>query len=453
MARSVWVWLAATEGWAYNVAASFQSVLEPAYPSVYEHAGNPWDIVYLRMTIYLHRWDLDPAIDVLTMCICHLPSYEPLWSEVLLMRKALQRYRHILNADEHYSTWQEVEDDCKKDPEGLALRLAGKGLFCCFRSCQSASLSVELRENCKADNLLNYSQQTHLVVEAQLRLQGFFLHCVTQMMPYPLLLELCSFYLTCALSSFLCTFLKRRVGNLSDTEVAQLNLWALGLRVLALLPSPSQQRCSALHEHPHLILEVTLMMKQLQSASLILKDFPSLRDDNLILAYAAKAITVNVGAAHRETRISVSGSRSKQKTRSGTPSMSNFASSIGNWQREARWLFRGLIVIMPKIPPKDVHQRERVQDLCILIELLGKQCQVSRRSVPQHSLLMDKRGFHLSALLKNGFSLVTQLRIMLFVLLIDMKLLLILHFSRHCFLCALMSWPLPEVLCNYVFLR
>ncbi|CAD5192243.1 unnamed protein product [Musa acuminata subsp. malaccensis] len=88
------------------------------------------------------------------------------------------------------------------------------------------------------------------------------------------------------------------------------------------------------------------MMKQLQSASLILKDFPSLRDDNLILAYAAKAITVNVGAAHRETRISVSGSRSKQKTRSGTPSMSNFASSIGNWQREARWLFSGLIVIM-----------------------------------------------------------------------------------------------------------
>lgn len=64
-------------------------------------------------------------------------------------------------------------------------------------------------------------------------------------------------------------FLKRRVSNLSDAEVTRLNSWALGLRVLALLPLPSQQRCSALHEHPHLILEVLLMMKQLQSAALV----------------------------------------------------------------------------------------------------------------------------------------------------------------------------------------
>ena len=65
-------------------------------------------------------------------------------------------------------------------------------------------------------------------------------------------------------------FLKRTVGKLSDDDVARLNSWALGLRVLSLLPLPSQQRCSSLHEHPQLILEVLLMMKQLQSASLVL---------------------------------------------------------------------------------------------------------------------------------------------------------------------------------------
>jgi zinc finger FYVE domain-containing protein 26 len=65
-------------------------------------------------------------------------------------------------------------------------------------------------------------------------------------------------------------FLKRTVGNLSDSEVSRLNSWALGLRVLSLLPLPSQQRCSSSHEHPQLILEVLLMMKQLQSASLVL---------------------------------------------------------------------------------------------------------------------------------------------------------------------------------------
>lgn len=64
-------------------------------------------------------------------------------------------------------------------------------------------------------------------------------------------------------------FLKRRDGNLSDVEVARLNSWALGLRVLAALALPWQQRCSSLHEHPHLILEVLLMRKQLQSATLV----------------------------------------------------------------------------------------------------------------------------------------------------------------------------------------
>jgi zinc finger FYVE domain-containing protein 26 len=62
-------------------------------------------------------------------------------------------------------------------------------------------------------------------------------------------------------------FLKRTVGNLSDAEIARLNSWALGLRVLSLLPLPSQQRCSSLHEHPQLSVEVLLMMKQLESAS------------------------------------------------------------------------------------------------------------------------------------------------------------------------------------------
>lgn len=52
-------------------------------------------------------------------------------------------------------------------------------------------------------------------------------------------------------------------------EVSRLNSWALGLRVLAALPLPWQQRCSSLHEHPHLILEVLLMRKQLQSAAMV----------------------------------------------------------------------------------------------------------------------------------------------------------------------------------------
>ena len=44
----------------------------------------------------------------------------------------------------------------------------------------------------------------------------------------------------------------------------------MGLGILGSLPLPWQQRCSALHEHPHLILETLLMWKELHVASQVL---------------------------------------------------------------------------------------------------------------------------------------------------------------------------------------
>lgn len=173
-------------------------------------------------------------------------------------------------------------------------------------------------------------------------------------------------------------FLKRRDGNLSELEVGRLNSWALGLRVLSALPLPWQQRCSSLHEHPHLILEVLLMRKQLQSASLvsffywnffnscissqildiartfsytyvlsgyenfsfqILKEFTSLRDNIVTLTYAAKAIAVSISSPSREPRVSVSVPKGRQKTRTGMPTKSSFTNSLSNLQKEARRAF------------------------------------------------------------------------------------------------------------------
>jgi zinc finger FYVE domain-containing protein 26 len=198
-------------------------------------------------------------------------------------------------------------------------------------------------------------------------------------------------------------FLKRTVGSLSDAEIARLNSWALGLRVLSLLPLPSQQRCSSLHEHPQLIIEVLLMMKQFQSASLvfhlnyfcfsyhlylilekniivffpclfiyvtslmensifwlqILKEFPTLRDDRLIISYAKKAISINVSSTPKERRPSISASRAKQK-KATTPAKTNFVQSFGNFQREARkafsWVPRDSGT---KTPPKDSIRKRK----------------------------------------------------------------------------------------------
>ncbi|KAF3778358.1 hypothetical protein EJ110_NYTH43674 [Nymphaea thermarum] len=284
---------------------------------------------------YLHRWELNPAMDVLTMCICHLPQGDPLRSEAILARQALQRYSHILCADDRYNSWQEVEADCKEDPEGLALRLAGRGaVSAALEVAESANLSVDLRRELQGRQLVKLLTADPVSgggpAEASRFLSSF--HEANDALPVAM-------GAMQQLPNLRSKQLLRRDGNMSDTEISQLNAWALGLRVLAALPLPWQQRCSALHEQPLLILEVLFMCKQLDSASQIMKEFPSLRDNNLILAYAAKAIAVNMNPPVSEQHAPVVVPRTKQKTQTGVPAKSNFSHSLSNLQKEARRAF------------------------------------------------------------------------------------------------------------------
>lgn len=309
---------------------------------------------------YLHRWELDAALDVLTMCSCHLTQSDPIRNEVLQMRQALQRYNHILCADDHYSSWQEVAAECKEDPEGLALRLAGKGaVSAALEVAESAGLSIELRRELKGRQLVKLLTADPLNGGGPAEASRFLSSLCDSDDALPVAMGAMQLLPNLRSKQLLVHFfLKRRDGNLSDVEVSRLNSWALGLRVLAALPLPWQQRCSSLHEHPHLILEVLLMRKQLESASLILKEFPSLRNNNVIIAYAAKAVSIS--SPSREPRISVSGPRPKQKTRAGAPTRSSFSSSLSNLQKEARrafsWTPRNT---GEKAAPKDVYRKRK----------------------------------------------------------------------------------------------
>uniref|UniRef100_A0A0E0JKN2 ZFYVE26-like TPR repeats domain-containing protein n=1 Tax=Oryza punctata TaxID=4537 RepID=A0A0E0JKN2_ORYPU len=304
---------------------------------------------------YLHNWDLDAAANVLTLCICHLPENDPMWSEVLHMKQSLQRYGHIMTADDHYTRWQEVEVDCEDDPEGLALRLAAKGaVSAALEVAESASLSIDLRRELQGRQLVKLLITDPLNGGGPAAASRFLSTLRDSNDALPVAIGAMKL-----LPDLRSKQLLRTVGNLSDDDVARLNSWALGLRVLSLLPLPSQQRCSSLHEHPQLILEVLLMMKQLQSASLILKEFPSLRDDKLIITYAKKAISINVNSTPREPRLTISGSRAKQK-KVAAPAKTNFAQSFGNFQREARkafsWVPRDSGT---KTPPKDILRKRK----------------------------------------------------------------------------------------------
>ncbi|KAH9761009.1 zinc finger FYVE domain-containing protein [Citrus sinensis] len=313
---------------------------------------------------YVHRWELDAALDVLTMCSCHLPQSDPLRNEVLQMRQALQRYSHILSADDHYSSWQEVEADCKEDPEGLALRLAEKGaVSAALEVAESAGLSIELRRELQGRQLVKLLTADPLNGGGPTEASRFLSSLRDSNDALPVAMGAMQLLPNLRSKQLLVHFfLKRRDGNLSDDEISRLNSWALGLRVLAALPLPWQQRCSSLHEHPRLIVEVLLMRKQLQSASQILKDFPSLRDNSVIVAYAAKAIAVSISSPAREPRISVSGTRPKQKMR--TTGRSSFTSSLSNLQKEARrafsWAPRNT---GDKVAPKDVYRKRKSSGL------------------------------------------------------------------------------------------
>ncbi|RVX19573.1 Retrovirus-related Pol polyprotein from transposon RE1 [Vitis vinifera] len=280
-------------------------------------------------TRYLHRWELDAALDVLTMCSCHLTQSDPIRNEVLQMRQALQRYNHILCADDHYSSWQEVAAECKEDPEGLALRLAGKGaVSAALEVAESAGLSIELRRELKGRQLVKLLTADPLNGGGPAEASRFLSSLcdsddalpvamgAMQLLPnlrsctipstFETLLSLTKALFSSAVKVHF--FLKRRDGNLSDVE--------------------------------------------------ILKEFPSLRNNNVIIAYAAKAVSIS--SPSREPRISVSGPRPKQKTRAGAPTRSSFSSSLSNLQKEARrafsWTPRNT---GEKAAPKDVYRKRK----------------------------------------------------------------------------------------------
>lgn len=109
-----------------------------------------------------------------------------------------------------------------------------------------------------------------------------------------------------------------------------------------------------------------LIIADLYAIVQILKEFPSLRDSDLILAYATKAIALNVTSAPREPRRSVAGSRLKQKTKSNGSFRSNFTQSIGNLQKEAHRAFSWTPHDAGnKTGPKDAYRKRKSSGLSL----------------------------------------------------------------------------------------
>lgn len=82
-----------------------------------------------------------------------------------------------------------------------------------------------------------------------------------------------------------------------------------------------------------------------------------MRDNRVILAYAANAIAVSIHSPSREPRVSISGPRAKQKAKAGTPTRSSFSSSLSNLHKRAfSWTPRHSA---EKSAPKDMSRKRK----------------------------------------------------------------------------------------------
>ena len=102
---------------------------------------------------------------------------------------------------------------------------------------------------------------------------------------------------------------------LSDEQRLRLERAVLGVDILATLPSPWDDRCGSLHEHPPLVLETLLMHQQLGVASTLRASFPRALSDTLIATYAGKALATDLHLA-RASAPSTPSSAARGATRS-----------------------------------------------------------------------------------------------------------------------------------------
>ncbi|KAK1298837.1 hypothetical protein QJS10_CPB14g00997 [Acorus calamus] len=92
----------------------------------------------------------------------------------------------------------------------------------------------------------------------------------------------------------------------------------------------------------------------------VLKEFPSLRDNNLIFTYSAKVIAVSSNSPPWEPRTSVMGTRQKKKSRVGASSWSTFSNSLSNLQKVAHRAFSWAPRDSgSKSAPKEVYRKRK----------------------------------------------------------------------------------------------
>ncbi|KAK3270706.1 hypothetical protein CYMTET_20911 [Cymbomonas tetramitiformis] len=232
------------------------------------------------------------------MCEAHVGEAHPLRPQVEGWGRRLACFARILAADPGLGTWQAVEELYTSQPETLVRRLmAVRAFHVALEVAQECSLLPAVQEEVQVEHLREQLRQVPGsgggaggVVAAMRFVEGLGaggLRVAVRVVAVER-----SVRLRLALVHFLLTKHQREHPLGADVR-AQLEQTQLGLRVLRTLPEVWSGCCALLQGCPELILEMLLMAQQMDVAARVLREFPQLRNDKLLIAYACMAFGVD----------------------------------------------------------------------------------------------------------------------------------------------------------------
>ncbi|KAL6058640.1 Nuclear pore complex protein Nup85 [Balamuthia mandrillaris] len=289
--------------------------------------------------VHLKSWDIGICIDVLNMCKCRLErennttttasyndkekegehpsdaSVYKLLEKVHTLYSRMQVFRQILRVSRSdgaapWRIWQSLDDDCRKDPISVVRALMR------LKEWEHARKLADLFSVSDVMNEIEEARLVFLLVtknDPSAALQG--LACLSKDEILAIVQSLLKQNVPTSIKLFLIQYVLGNLrASLSSTELQSFLTKELGTKMLLLLGTEYQTQYNDLVDHPSLLLESLVMSELIAQVGLLFAELPQLRDDELIIRYAIKALSFPPQSPSAEATTNIKGSSTSESS-------------------------------------------------------------------------------------------------------------------------------------------
>jgi hypothetical protein len=234
-------------------------------------------------------WDPQVCLDMLGKSLSRLPSGSPLLSRCEELHARMQVYMQILEVPHcRWKSWQSIEGDCSESAEAVVRALINQyqqwdlaRRVADLWGAEGIRLEIEeallLHLLSKNDTTSVLQALRRLRVDEVVRLVENVLNEVPQFRT----------------KRFLVQYVISTYGhNLAADALDRLSAKERGIRLCMLLSADLQGVYYPLLDKPHLIVESLIMSRHVEIVGMVLRRLPELRDDELLVRYAERALDV-----------------------------------------------------------------------------------------------------------------------------------------------------------------